>query len=112
MVINKVSGVGVVNEEGKLVGQVSAHNIRSMKASGEMMDYLYKPYTEYKLILAKKFQVPLSPITVSSSTPLKEVVDTLLSNKIHRVFVVDDNQLTGVISFSDIIKTVLHKEKK
>jgi CBS domain-containing protein len=48
-------------------------------------------------------------ITVAPETPISAVAATLRKHRIHRVFVVDDEQLCGVISTFDLV-ALLEKE--
>ena len=46
-------------------------------------------------------------VFVDRNTPLAEVAETLLQNKIHRVLVMDDRkQLFGIISATDFVRLV------
>ena len=48
-----------------------------------------------------------APVTCHLETPLAEVMSRALTNHVHRVWVVDnDEQLNGVVSFSDMIRVV------
>lgn len=47
-------------------------------------------------------------ITVDVQAPLSKVVDILVEHHIHRVFVTEDNKITGVITAMDALK-VLHE---
>ena len=42
-------------------------------------------------------------ITVAPETPIPEVAATLRKHRIHRVFVVDGEQLCGIISTFDLV---------
>jgi len=110
MIVNKISGVGVVDEDGQLVGVVSAHDVRVIGNSADLLEHLYSDYPTYRVYLQNNFQVPSAPITVSESDTLDKVITTLLENKIHRVFIVDNyKKPIGVISFGDVLEKMLLK---
>jgi len=88
MVVEKVSGVGVVDEEtNKLVGCVSAHDIRAITSSGELLEHLYQPYPKYRDIM-NTLKVPTKPYVVktNSATTLEGVVSIFVNERVHRVF--------------------------
>lgn len=45
-------------------------------------------------------------ITVDIHTSLREVTDVLVKHHIHRVFVTEDNKITGVITAMDILEAI------
>jgi CBS-domain-containing membrane protein len=48
-----------------------------------------------------------APVTCHVQTPLAEVMSKALTSHVHRVWVVDNNgQLSGVVTFSDMIRVV------
>jgi len=108
MVTEKVSGVGVVNDQNKLVGCVTAHDIRAITSTGELLEHLYETYSKYRDIM-QTLKVPTKPqiIRANSSTTLEGVVNTIVKEKVHRVFLTDNNdQVSGVISLSDVLRCV------
>uniref|UniRef100_A0A6B2LBX7 CBS domain-containing protein n=1 Tax=Arcella intermedia TaxID=1963864 RepID=A0A6B2LBX7_9EUKA len=110
IVIKKITGVGVVDENNKIVGQVSSSDIKCISTTGEMIQQLYLTYPEYRKNLEETYKVPLKTITVSESDTFQTVIATLVSNKLHRVFVAgEDNSLISVISLTDIIKKLVTK---
>lgn len=108
MIVENISGVGVVNAEEKLIGCVSASDIKGIKGSGELLDTIFQSYDGYRTSMSKA-DIPTKAhvIKTTAQTTLQEVVDLLLKEKIHRVFITDkDDHVTGVISFADILRCV------
>jgi len=109
MVINKVSGIAVVDDNSHLVGQISSSDIKCISQTGELVSHLYDTYSHYKEILINKYNAPDKTITVPPLATFGDVVDTLVKYKLHRVFVVgEDNALISVISLTDVLKVFLH----
>jgi len=105
MVLHKVSGLGVINEKNQLVGQISSSDIKSISHSGEMLPRLYETYPTYKKILVNKYNVTEKTITVPSNSKLSIVLETIVNNRLHRVFIVgNDNHAEGVITLTDLLK--------
>jgi len=108
MVLEKVSGVGVVDDDNKLVGCISAHDIRAVTSSGELLEHLYQPYDQYRAIM-NTLKVPTKAhvIKASASTTLQGVLEIILKEKVHRVFLADStDHPTGIISLADILRCV------
>jgi len=108
MVTEKVSGVAVVNDQNKLVGCVSAHDIRAITSTGELLEHLYETYAKYREIM-HALKVPTKPhiIKANSSTSMEEIVNIIVKEKVHRVFLTDNlDQVSGVISLTDVLRCV------
>jgi CBS domain-containing protein len=108
MVLNKVSGIAVTDEKGQLIGQISSSDIKNITPSGDMLSILYDTYHPFRKILLENFKVPEKTITVKSGATLTEVLHTIIRNKLHRIFIIgNDNQAEGVITLTDIIKLII-----
>jgi len=104
--LHEIEAVPVLDDSGKVVGNVSASDIRVMEATADAIDSLYLSYHDFREKMAKH-NVPPKPITVTSSATMAEVVALLLKNRIHRVYVVDAaGKLQSVVSMTDILKAV------
>jgi len=99
-----ISAVAVVNEAGRLVGDIGAHDIRCVNPGTE-------GFVENLLLPIKQFlqnYKTAPPVTLGIKSTLEELLNTIESKKVHRVFIVDDNQkLLGVVCLGDIIKSLL-----
>ena len=51
------------------------------------------------------------PITVTGSTPIENIADTMIINNIHRVVVTKRKKVVGIISTSDLLFFVARKDK-
>jgi len=109
MVTNKVSGVAVINDKQQFVGQISSSDIKCISLTGEMVTRLYETYHPYRKILIEKYKVPVKTITVPLGSKLSEVLDTIVNNRLHRVFLIGkDDHAAGVISLTDILKLLVN----
>jgi len=104
--IRGITAVAVVNPEGKLVGDVGAHDIRLVNpGTAAFMEHLIM---KLKVFLTKaEGKSSAAPIVVSPSTTLEQVITLLEENKAHRVFITEDGKPTGIISLGDVIKCLL-----
>eukprot|EP00736_Rhodelphis_marinus_P013180 Rmarinus@m.20015 len=95
----QITGVGVVDEHGKLVGNLSASDVRGLKL--DMVKDVTLPVLEY----LKAVKGAVGPVaSCTESTKLGDVVNELLKKRIHRSWVVDSKGApTSVVSMSDVI---------
>jgi CBS domain-containing protein len=120
----RISAAPVINQAGRPVGVVSEADI--LRHDREHADHLYwlpQKEVDRELTLAsgehlsgRSFEVEVPDVTrvkdimnpviyaVRRSSPIQEVVRQLVNRRIHRLFVVDeDNSLVGVITTLDIM---------
>jgi len=116
---NEVSGVGVVDDNGKLVANISASDLKKLHISpiGPLIHDLYQPIKEFLHIRGSvedrvklaNFPNP-APLVVQPNDTMTKVLDDIVKNKVHRVFLVDDQgRASGVISLCDIIARFLER---
>lgn len=92
----KVSGVAIRNDKGELVGNVSASDF-----GGFVEDQFFELDTPASEFCQREI------ITCKPENALKDVVEKMITNKIHRVYIVDDfKQPVGVVSLTDCCKIV------
>lgn len=97
-----VSAVGVVDEQGKLVGNFSASDLKGLYR--EQLPSLTLSVREY---LKKHSPKSLSPISTPKDATLMEVAKMLKENKLHRLWVLDENRKpAGVITLTDLMGLV------
>ncbi len=97
-----ISAVAVVDAGGRMVGVVSSTDILTSEA--EACDC-----TEREGLLedtsVSEIMTP-RPLTVSPGAEVREAAQQMLYADIHRLFVVEADQVVGVISTSDIMRAV------
>jgi len=119
---NKVSGFPVVDKEGKLIGIVSEADIIKgnikvqfpfyfdpLMVSGYVGDF--EKYSEdIKEYLNTKVESIMNHHvkTANPSTSASEIADIMVSNKVNRIPIVDENKkVVGIITRADIIKSMI-----
>jgi CBS domain-containing protein len=85
---HRISGLPVVNKNGRLVGVVTEYDLIS-KQGQTVADIMSR-----------------GVISVSPETATEEVVHVLTNRRIRRVVVLDGDQLVGIVSRSDLIKEI------
>lgn len=101
----KVSGLAVVNNDGTLLGNISATDMRNIGVCGESVGRLLNPIEQY--IQLNDSTIPLYCVQLGDK--LCHVVKKCKDTGAHRLFIVDDNHIPiGVISLVDILSTIIH----
>ena len=97
-----VSGLPVVDGHGNLVGVISTSDILSVIAESESSDARERFFadTQVQEIMSRQ------PMTIEPDATLKDAAERLLYLDVHRLFVVTGGTLVGVVSQTDIARTV------
>lgn len=97
-----ISAVGITDTDGKLAGNFSATDIIGLYQE-QFPDFL----NTTQEFLEKHSPGSLTPICVYETATFQEVLNHCVTNKIHRVWVINnDYQPQGVVSLTDIFKVV------
>ena len=91
----KISGLPVVNGDGKLVGMVTGRLIMNDAISGNAARVMVAD------VMSKQLEI-YGP-TYSLDTPVEEIVNNFAASRINRVLIVEDGFVVGIISRIDII---------
>jgi len=103
IVENKFLGLGVIDEKGKLVNNISASDVRGLTK---------ETFWNLELSIEKNInlQNKLPPVTCKAENTFGEVLKKIVDHKVHRIFVVnEDNQPTNVITLTTIMKLLSPK---
>ena len=123
---NSISGAPVTTEDGKLIGVVSLTDIIQQGTLTEKDTPSYEPHEYYRHILEDRYtreeiaslQIKGEPMftthdimtptifKVNENRTVQEVADTLIRNRIHRVFVTRNEKVVGIISTVDMLKII------
>jgi CBS domain-containing protein len=122
LVDHSITGAPVVTNEGKLVGVVSFTDLARSQTEHEA------PVVENHDFFARSFEASVSPedmkdihlvaqsqrrvrdimtaavFEVPEDAPVAEIADMMVRGRIHRVFVLRDKAIVGVISALDLVK--------
>ncbi len=97
-----ISALPVVDGAGRMVGVVSSTDVLTSEAEA--------PDTRARETLLQDTTVrdimTHRPLTVSPDTEVREAAQQMLYADIHRLFVVEGDQVLGVISTTDIMRAV------
>jgi len=113
MVEKNVSGLAVIDKEGKLTAAISMKDLKAMSPDARLFWRLYQTVHNFLLKVRKENNEtsgdrPRTIVTVKPTDTLDTVVKKLAEHKIHRVFIVDDHKKPlGVISLKDVMKEII-----
>jgi len=99
----RISGIAVVDERGKLVGNISASDIKVIGIDAQLIKKIFRPISE----VIGGLQGKLNPITVSTNTSLGQIFHIFTREKIHRMYLEEDHDVVGVINLSDILSLLV-----
>lgn len=102
MAEHHISALPVVDSHSRLLGVVSTTDILGAAAEAsdaQSREQLFEG-TEVRDLMTPR------PATVHMETDVREAAQQMLYLEVHRLFVVEDGRLVGVISQSDIVRGV------
>lgn len=103
LVNNKITGLPVVDQEGKMIGILSEYDIIAKVGQEQKLDSaIFKNGIPY----SKNVE------TVSEDTSLQEILDRFIQLKCRRLPVLDkQKRLVGIISRRDVMKVLYYRAK-
>mmetsp|Transcript_24448 Transcript_24448/g.34270 ORF Transcript_24448/g.34270 Transcript_24448/m.34270 type:complete len:334 (+) Transcript_24448:57-1058(+) len=106
-----VSGIAVVNKHGKLIGNISASDLKQIGSNSDLLHHLFVSTKDYLKYFLGVDRIP-KPYCVQPSATLEEALGLIIKTRAHRIYVVDEERHPiGVISLTDILKVVLQSLK-
>jgi CBS-domain-containing membrane protein len=100
----RVSAIAVVDDNGKLVGTISASDLSKIEHDGRMIALLGLPVCDFCKLKNENEMIP-GPISISPRNTIEEVLYKIDVTRVHRVWVLDDEKkhVMGVISLIDLL---------
>lgn len=124
LVDNKISGIPVIDEDGRILGIVTEKDLM-IKASElkvpfyitffDSIIFLENPI-RFNNNLKKYFASQVKDVmttrvvTVDEDTPVSEVARLMQTERVNRVPVLKDGIITGIITRNDILKSLVRKD--
>lgn len=102
-----ISGIGVIDHEGILVGNTSSSDLK-LYVANPSFSLLDMSVLEFLNVIRRASTKDMFPaISVTDQAPISRVIGKLAVTKIHRAFVVDEmGHPLGVISLTDILSVL------
>ena len=115
-----VSGVPVIGDTGRVIGILSTSDLVNRYADKEEADdavysaanddgdqEIVEYHPDGRLLCAADVMTP-DIESIPSATPLREVAHRMVVGEIHRLLVVDEGRLVGLISTLDVLRAIAH----
>jgi CBS domain-containing protein len=110
IVKNKISGVGIVNNQGQLIGTTTGKDLK-LFLHNPTLQALNRPiFDNMKAIRAEDVNERNTSISTFETDTLKRVISLLCVTKVHRIFVMNNEsefKPVRVISIVDILKYLI-----
>ncbi len=126
LIDQEISGAPVEDENGQLIGVVSVTDIvRCTSAGGERYVPKYDPsfyvrgwedrveaedlagfHFDDEGLLVRDIMTP-SVFAVEATTPVREIARSMMDSHLHRMLVVRDGKVVGIVSTSDMLEMVV-----
>ncbi len=103
MINNRITGMPVVDESGKMIGMISETDMIHMfaKVGNPTAEFFASPI-EFR----EKFT------SIKSTTGLAEIMETFISTRTRRLPVIDDdNRLVGIVSKRDLMRIFYYRAR-
>jgi CBS domain-containing protein len=121
MAVHRINGVTVVDEEQRVIGFISNHDIIKallpnylgiISSNSFITEFiqLSKKLKEYAYHKVEEF-MNREIITISEEDNEVMAADLLIRNKIHHLPVVRNNYLVGIVTMRDLLKAMIEKEE-
>mmetsp|Transcript_14451 Transcript_14451/g.22730 ORF Transcript_14451/g.22730 Transcript_14451/m.22730 type:complete len:295 (+) Transcript_14451:19-903(+) len=102
IVKHKISGIGITNDDGLLIGNLSASDLKKFGYDNYLLSNMFLPL--HKFLVLDKDNEMLPPIlTVKPSNTVGEVIQEFCKHRVHRLYVLDGSEQKGVITLGDIL---------
>ena len=93
------SGMPVTDDDGKVIGVVTEFDLLGQLCEGKELEKLTAADVMSK-----------GPLSADVNTPLQDLLNTMMENKIVRLPVTEEGRLAGVIARCDILKAYMEPE--
>eukprot|EP00762_Andalucia_godoyi_P008455 ANDGO_05792.mRNA.1 Protein sds23 len=111
MLKNHISAIAVLDEAGKIMGNVSNSDIRVL-CDPSAMPLITGPVAQFiSHIRQADLSTRYPSISVRLGTTLRQTLAKLVATGIHRIYVIDDHSRPiGVISLTDVFRFAVHPQ--
>ena len=95
-----ISGLPVVDDDGKLLGVITEHDVMNFAISGDAAD------TKIREVMTRVV------VTCAPDTPVAELVNSYAARRIRRVPVIEGEKVVGIVSRRDILTEISRMYKR
>lgn len=104
-----ITALGIVDDSGVLVGNLSVSDIKGFQLFFEDFSELLQPVSDFLSTIRKKQGRPANFVVAASlKTCVKDLVERMNREIIHRIYVIDeDYKPVGIFSLTDLLKGLI-----
>jgi len=107
-------GLAVVDDDGRLVDNLSARDLRGIHTDATVFWRLWSPVSEYKAKVRQEFsdKTPTELLYALPTDTLYSIIEKMAKQHVHRVYVVDaPNSMKPirVVTQTDVLREILDK---
>jgi CBS domain-containing protein len=99
-----VSAVPIVDSSQKIIGCVSSRHIRAISSNASQIKVLYD---ETCGEFIKRSALTVEDISISKNDTLKTVLEKFYTNKIHRLWVIENEKIIGAVTVKNFFTEML-----
>jgi len=104
----KVSGIGVVNDSGELIGNISASDLQLVGYDTSQISRLFLPTEEFLRLIPQRPHHVQGVHCLGIDATFKDVILKFAQTRTHRIYLVDSKKKPiGVISLVDALEAIL-----
>jgi len=110
MIDEKVSGLAVLDQNGKIHDNISLRDLKAIQSDGRMFWRLNQTCKNFLQKIRKEHskEHPSRIVTVTPKDKLETVINLCVEHGIHRIYIVDEQKKPiGVIALKDILLEIL-----
>jgi CBS-domain-containing membrane protein len=106
---NKISGIGIEDDEGELIGNLSTRDLKYL-TTDKIYQLLCDTATHFfQMIRSNEVNETSPAISCSEKSEIGYIIARMAVNRIHRMYICDNhNHAIGIISLRDIIASVIN----
>jgi len=104
----RITAVGVVDEHGKLVGNISHRDIRMVKDEAQGLERLHNQVSAFLIKMQREFGSPQEVVVCKPDETIFSVMEKLHKHNIHRIYVVDEHKRPlRIVTMTDLFHLFL-----
>jgi len=111
MINKNISGLAILNDEGKLAGSISLRDLKVISTDGRLFWRLYQNLTFFIQRVKHESSADDRPRTIvfcRMEDTFETVLKKLLDHRVHRIFITDNERKPiGVISLKDLLMELI-----
>ncbi len=123
LIDNRISGLPVVDDGGRVIGVVSEGDLLVKEQSRDAIHHrplarIFGESSDTRQLLAKAAArtagdaMTTPPITIDASQPVGVAATTMIKRRVNRLPVTEDDRLVGIVSRADVIRTFVRTDEE